>query len=75
MKIARAWIRTGMKTYTEVLKCLGDAINLNDILQYYRPDDYKTYKDGKKVIDEHKEAKTKGSDALSKLEINLSKEE
>jgi hypothetical protein len=32
MKIARAWIRTGMKTYAEVLKCLGDAINLNDIL-------------------------------------------
>jgi hypothetical protein len=46
MKIARAWIRTGMRTYTEVLKCLGDAINLNDILQFFRPDDYKIYKDG-----------------------------
>jgi hypothetical protein len=47
MKIARAWIRTGMKPYTDVLKCLGEAINLNDILQYFRPNDYKTYVDGK----------------------------
>jgi hypothetical protein len=40
-----------------VLKTLGDAMNLNDILQFYRPDDYKTYIEGKKIMTEGKESK------------------
>ena len=62
MKQARAQIRTGTKTYTEVLKTLGDAMNLNDILQYYRPDDYKVYTEGKKILNEEKEMKDSAKD-------------
>ena len=35
-------------------------MNLNDILQYFRPDDYKVYYEGKKIKEEEKEAKKSG---------------
>ena len=69
MKQARAQIRTGTKTYNQVLKTLGDAMNLNDILQHYRPDDYKVYTEGKKILNEEKEAKSGNANPKPK-EVN-----
>lgn len=40
-------------------------MNLNDVLQFYRPDDYKTYIEGKKIMQEEKEAKEAGKKGLA----------
>ena len=33
-------------------------MNLNDILQHYRPDDYKVYTEGKRLLEEEKKGKS-----------------
>lgn len=44
-------------------------MNLNDILQFYRPDDYKVYTEGKKILNEEKQAKS-GNVSSKPKEVN-----